>query len=816
MAEYTPMMKQYMDIKEKNKDSVLLFRLGDFYETFFDDAKKISEILQIVLTKRNNYPMAGIPYHALDNYLKKLLDNGLKVAICEQVEEPSASKGIVKREVTRVITPGTIIEDNMLDENNRFSILINQDNKNDQYIIVLFDFSTGEVYIDRFDISQNELLDLIISNNYSQVLLSDKLKKLKNEIKSVSEKIYIEILDEWYFSSNYEEHIKDSYELLSLDHLPFDSKELNSLDAVLKYLELTQFKKIKHLNIPKKFKSKDYMYIDINTLTNLNIIPNENRGKSLYEIIKKTKTPMGHRKLKDFLIRPLIQKEKIKQRLELVETFYEDTFISEEVKEYLSYIKDIDRIISRISLEKATPRDLIALKDSLIQIPLIKDTLETNEKMSNFFENVNLKDDLKEKIESHIFDEPSNEPGDGKVIKEKISQELDEFRSLITDIDLYLENIQKREKEKTGINTLRLGRNKIYGFYIEISKAQSNNVPEEYIRKQTLTNTERFITEELRELEKKVIIAEEKVKKIEKTIFNNFVRDISEEIKELKTISEKVAYLDVIINFAEISRIHDYNRPKFVEGNESKIINSRHPVVEKFVEDFTNNDFEVQEKRFIVLTGPNMSGKSTYLRQIGIISILAQSGCFIPADKAEIPIYDRIFTRIGAKDDIVTGKSTFLVEMLEMSTILNQATEKSLVLLDEVGRGTSTLDGISVAWAISEYLFQVLKSNTIFATHYTELTMLSEIYENVITKRVQVKETKDGVLFLHKIEEGISDNSYGIEVARLAGFPSEIVERAKDVLDNLSDKVDLENRLKRIKNIKKKKYKTPQGQLKMF
>src|SRR6056297_710203 len=374
MAEYTPMMKQYMDIKEKNKDSVLLFRLGDFYETFFDDEKKISEILQIVLTKRNNYPMAGIPYHALDNYLKKLLDNGLKVAICEQVEEPSASKGIVKREVTRVITPGTIIEDNMLDENNRFSILINQDNKNDQYIIVLFDFSTGEVYIDRFDISQNELLDLIISNNYSQVLLSDKLKKLKNEIKSVSEKIYIEILDEWYFSSNYEEHIKDSYELLSFDHLPFDSKELNSLDAVLKYLELTQFKKIKHLNIPKKFKSKDYMYIDINTLTNLNIIPNENRGKSLYEIIKKTKTPMGHRKLKDFLIRPLIQKEKIKQRLELVETFYEDTFISEEVKEYLSYIKDIDRIISRISLEKATPRDLIALKDSLIQIPLIKDT----------------------------------------------------------------------------------------------------------------------------------------------------------------------------------------------------------------------------------------------------------------------------------------------------------------------------------------------------------------------------------------------------------------------------------------------------------
>ncbi|MDK2945543.1 DNA mismatch repair protein MutS [Geotoga petraea] len=816
MAEYTPMMKQYLEIKEKNNDSILLFRLGDFYETFFEDAKKVSEILQIVLTKRNNHPMAGIPYHALDNYLKKLLDNGLKVAICDQVEDPSEAKGIVKREVTRVITPGTIIEENMLDENNRFSILVDYDEKDEEFLIVLFDFSTGELYIDRFDISQNELLDMIISNNYSQVLLSFKLRYLKNEIKTLSSKIYTEVLEEWYFSSNYEEHIKESYDILTLGHLPFDQEELKSLDAVLKYLELTQFKKIKHLNIPKKLKSKEFMYIDINTLNNLNIVSNENRGKSVYDILRKTKTPMGHRKLKDFLSRPLIDEKQINQRLDLVEVFFENNFLSEEIKEYLSSIKDIDRIISRISLLKSTPKDLIALKDSLTQVPYIKEALETNEKTQGFFSNVNIRTDLKQKIEKHIFDEPSNEPGDGKVIKKGISKELDEYRSLITDIDTFLENIQKREKEKTGITTLKLGRNKIYGFYIEISKAQSKEVPDEYIRKQTLTNTERFITEELRELEKKVIIAEEKVKKIEKTIFLNFIKDLSDSVKDLKTISEKISYLDVIRSFAEISKTNRYTRPYFVKGNKAKIESSRHPVVEKFVDNFTQNDFEIEDKNFIVLTGPNMSGKSTYLRQIGILSILAQAGCFVPAKKAHIPLYDRVFTRIGAKDDIVTGKSTFLVEMMEMSTILNQATERSLVLLDEVGRGTSTLDGISVAWAISEYLFQILKSNTIFATHYTELTMLSEIYDNVITKRVQVKETKEGVLFLHKIENGVSDNSYGIEVARLAGFPSEIVDRAKEVLENLSDKVDLENRLKKMRNINRKKYKTPQGQLKMF
>jgi len=558
------------------------------------------------------------------------------------------------------------------------------------------------------------------------------------------------------------------------------------------------------------------MYIDINTLNNLNIIPDENKGKSVYEILKKTKTSMGHRKLKDFLIRPLINEEKINERLDLVESFYEDSFISEEIKEYMSYIKDLDRIVSRISLNKASPKDLIALKDSLIQVPLIKEALETNNRLKYFFDDLNLKQELKEEIGNYIFEEPSNEPGDGKVIKPGISSELDEYRSLITDTDSYLENIQKREKDKTGISTLKLGRNKIYGFYIEVSKAQSNNVPDEYIRKQTLTNTERFITQELRELEKKVIVAEEKVKKIEKVIFNNFISDLSKHIKELKELSEKIAYLDVIRGFAEISRRNNYKRPKFIEDKKSNIVESRHPVVENFVDTFTKNDFYIEDKSFIILTGPNMSGKSTYLRQIGIISIMAQAGCFIPAKKGSLPIYDRIFTRIGAKDDIITGKSTFLVEMMEMSTILNQATDKSLVLLDEVGRGTSTLDGISVAWAISEYLFQVLKSVTIFATHYTELTMLSEIYDNVITKRVQVKETKDGVLFLHKIEDGVSDNSYGIEVAKLAGFPLEIVDRAKDVLDNLSDKVDIENRLKKIKNIKRKKYKTPQGQLKMF
>jgi DNA mismatch repair protein MutS len=817
MANLTPMIKQYLEIKEEYKDSILLFRLGDFYETFFDDAQKVSEILQIVLTKRNGHPMAGIPYHALNNYLKKLLDSGCKVAICEQVEDPQTAKGIVDRKVTRVLTPGTIVDDNMIDDFNRFSTLITKSEKG--YILAVFDFSTGEFYLDTFDFNENELLDFINSFGFVQILLSKNVESLYKQIKNMLPDLYVEVLDDWYFSNNFLEHLKDIYKVFSLDYVDYNNEELKVADAVLKYLELTQFSKIRHMKIPKRFKTREYMLLDSNTIENLGILPTSTtRGKTLYDILKFTRTSMGHRKLRDFIISPLLDKNIIEQRFDYVEALKEDHLLMEELKEYFSHIKDLERISSRISLRKATPRDLIALKDSLEIVPYIIESVKTNLGISSFFDKIDPLGEVKEIIEKTIFEEPSIEVGSGEVIKEGVSNELDEYRNILKNIDNILEEIEKREKELTKINSLKVSRNKVYGFYIEIPKTQIAKVPAYYTRKQTLVNTERFTIEELRQIEQKLSLAEDRIKAIEKELFDKIILELEKYVTKIKQLSDRLAELDVFRSFAEASVKYNYIRPKMIEkSRKTKIINGRHPVVERFVSNFIPNDLIFDEDRFyIILTGPNMSGKSTYVRQIGIISIMAQIGCFVPAEVAELPVYDGIFTRIGARDDIVTGKSTFLVEMLEMSTIINRATEHSLVLLDEVGRGTSTLDGISVAWAISEYLFQVKKCNTIFATHYTELTYMSYIYNEVIAKRIKVKETMEGVIFLHKIEDGTSDNSYGIEIAKLAGFPVEIVDRAREVLEQLSDRVDLENKLKKVKNIKKKSYKVQENQLKMF
>lgn len=817
MANLTPMIKQYLEIKEEYKDSILLFRLGDFYETFFDDAQKVSEILQIVLTKRNGHPMAGIPYHALNNYLKKLLDSGCKVAICEQVEDPQTAKGIVDRKVTRVLTPGTIVDDNMIDDFNRFSTLITKSEKG--YILAVFDFSTGEFYLDTFDFNENELLDFINSFGFVQILLSKNVESLYKQIKNMLPDLYVEVLDDWYFSNNFLEHLKDIYKVFSLDYVDYNNEELKVADAVLKYLELTQFSKIRHMKIPKRFKTREYMLLDSNTIENLGILPTSTtRGKTLYDILKFTRTSMGHRKLRDFIISPLLDKNIIEQRFDYVEALKEDHLLMEELKEYFSHIKDLERISSRISLRKATPRDLIALKDSLEIVPYIIESVKTNLGISSFFDKIDPLGEVKEIIEKTICEEPSIEVGSGEVIKEGVSNELDEYRNILKNIDNILEEIEKREKELTKINSLKVSRNKVYGFYIEIPKTQIAKVPAYYTRKQTLVNTERFTIEELRQIEQKLSLAEDRIKAIEKELFDKIILELEKYVTEIKQLSDRLAEFDVFRSFAEASVKYNYIRPKMIEkSRNTKIINGRHPVVERFVSNFIPNDLIFDEDRFyIILTGPNMSGKSTYVRQIGIISIMAQIGCFVPAEVAELPVYDGIFTRIGARDDIVTGKSTFLVEMLEMSTIINRATEHSLVLLDEVGRGTSTLDGISVAWAISEYLFQVKKCNTIFATHYTELTYMSYIYNEVIAKRIKVKETMEGVIFLHKIEDGTSDNSYGIEIAKLAGFPVEIVDRAREVLEQLSDRVDLENKLKKVKNIKKKSYKVQENQLKMF
>ncbi|KLO21070.1 DNA mismatch repair protein MutS [Marinitoga sp. 1197] len=811
MNNLTPMMKQYLEIKNEYKDCILLFRLGDFYETFFDDAKITSEILQITLTQRNGHPMAGIPYHALDNYLKKLLESGLKVAVCEQVEDPATAKGIVKREVTKILTPGTVVEENMIDENNRYSLLI-YSLKGEEYIFVVFDFSTGELYIDTFNYSENEILDFISSYSFVQILISKNLKTLKNKIKNVQSNIYIEELDEWYFNKNFEDIIKESYEIVNIDVLNLNKNELLALGAMFKYLEITQKQKITHFSFPKRFKNTNNMILDSTTILNLGLLPNkENKGKTLYDIIKVTKTSMGARMLQQWISKPLIDKNLIEDRLNIVELFRNDTLIMEEMKEYLSSIRDIERISSRISLLRATPRDLIALKTSLDALPYINELLTIMG-----LETLNEFHNLKELLNRAIVDEPTTQVGTGKVIRKGYNDELDQYKEIFENSNLYLKEIESKEKQKTGISNLKVSRNKIYGFYIEVTKANIDKIPQYYIRKQTLVNSERFITQELRELEEKYAIAEKKIDELEKKIFNNLIVELQKYIKDLKKLSNKISEIDILRGFAEVSIKNKYIRPKFDEEN-FIIIDGRHPVVEQFTDNFIPNTINLtKENRFVILTGPNMSGKSTYLRQIGIISIMAQIGSYVPAKKAEIPVLKNIFTRIGAKDDVVSGKSTFLVEMSEVSTILNNADENSLILLDEVGRGTGTIDGISVAWATSEYIYQVLKSYTIFATHYMELTMLNDFYDGIINKRVKVLETESGIIFLHKIEDGISDKSYGIEVAKLAGLPGEVVDRAKEIMEEISNKTEFENKLKSMKKIKQKRFKRNENQLKLF
>jgi DNA mismatch repair protein MutS len=564
MANLTPMIKQYLEIKEEYKDSILLFRLGDFYETFFDDAQKVSEILQIVLTKRNGHPMAGIPYHALNNYLKKLLDSGCKVAICEQVEDPQTAKGIVDRKVTRVLTPGTIVDDNMIDDFNRFSTLITKSEKG--YILAVFDFSTGEFYLDTFDFNENELLDFINSFGFVQILLSKNVESLYKQIKNMLPDLYVEVLDDWYFSNNFLEHLKDIYKVFSLDYIDYNNEELKVADAVLKYLELTQFSKIRHMKIPKRFKTREYMLLDSNTIENLGILPTSTtRGKTLYDILKFTRTSMGHRKLRDFIISPLLDKNIIEQRFDYVEALKEDHLLMEELKEYFSHIKDLERISSRISLRKATPRDLIALKDSLEIVPYIIESVKTNLGISSFFDKIDPLGEVKEIIEKTICEEPSIEVGSGEVIKEGVSNELDEYRNILKNIDNILEEIEKREKELTKINSLKVSRNKVYGFYIEIPKTQIAKVPAYYTRKQTLVNTERFTIEELRQIEQKLSLAEDRIKAIEKELFDKIILELEKYVTKIKQLSDRLAELDVFRSFAEASVKYNYIRPKMIE-----------------------------------------------------------------------------------------------------------------------------------------------------------------------------------------------------------------------------------------------------------
>lgn len=817
----TPLMEQYYKIKENYKDSILLYRMGDFYETFDDDAKIVSQVLGIALTKRGkteqmeDIPLAGFPYHALDNYLYKLVKAGYSVAICEQVEDPKQAKGIVKREVIEVITPGVAISDKILNhrQNNYLcSIVIDK-----KYCGISFsDVSTGEFHV--YEIETNKLIEQLLFINPAELLIQKKDKQLYETTLSRNlPETKITKIDDWIYSYDYcEELLQKHFNVSSLKGFGIDKLDLGVIAAGvnLHYLRETQKANLVHIRKIMFYNPSDYMMLDSSTKRNLEIIysiQDYSREGTLISILDKTLTPQGARLLKKWISAPLIKLKPILKRQQAVKYLYDNEEIRSKLQKYLKEIADLERIVSKLSTGKANPREVIALKNSLIQIKNIKNLLvdATNDVIIQIDANLNPLDELVELIDNMLAENPPAAIIDGNVIKQGYSQELDELRDLSNNAKEWLVNFQNQERERTGISSLKVNYNKVFGYYIEITNTHKEKVPDNYIRKQTLVNSERYITDELKNYETKILTASEKIYQIELDLFNELKDKIISYVDIIQYNSKMVAMLDCFQSFAQISKDYNYVLPKVDESTIIEIKQGRHPVVERILppgESFTPNDvyLDTEKQQIIVLTGPNMAGKSVFLRQTGLIVLLAQIGCMVPAEYARIGIVDRIFTRVGASDNIAAGESTFLVEMQEAANIINNATHRSLILLDEVGRGTSTFDGISIAWAITEYIHEnpSIAARTIFATHYHELNEMAKIFPRIKNYKVDVKELDDKVIFLHKVTEGFADHSYGIHVAKMGGLPEWIINRANEILDHLEGREQTVINLKKTKIIR--------------
>ncbi len=824
----TPLMRQYRKIKAQYPDAIVLFRMGDFYETFEDDAKIASKVLGIALTKRANgaaadVPLAGFPHHALDTYLPKLVKAGYKVAICEQLEDPKLAKGIVKRDVIEIVTPGVAVLDKLLDTraNNFVSALFFKDDKTG---VAFADVSTGEFYVT--EVKTEELPNLLDTITPSEILFSKQSKDKVEEILSKTRvKPALTRLEDWIFKYDYAfEILTNHFQTLSLKGFGIDELELGviSAGAVLHYLQETQRTKLVHIRKISRYDVSDYMILDPSTKRNLEIAVSysgETTYGTLFSIIDKTQTSMGARLLKRWVLRPLKKLEPIQKRLEAVKELYENSNLRKSLYEILGEIGDIERLISRIAIRahlpgttgRANPRDLTNLKESLKRIPKIKSLISDakSETLKKIAQSLNPLENVVSLIESAIVDDPPSTVSDGGVIKDGYNQELDELRYIARSGKEFIASLQQRERERTGIPSLKIDYNSVFGYYIEVTKAHLDKVPSDYMRKQTLVNAERFITPELKEYEEKIFTAEEKISALEAELFNELRGKITEHIDGIQKNAQLIAMLDCFVSLAEVAVENNYTCPIVDESDVIEIKDGRHPVVEKILppgEKFVPNSvyLDNSENQILIITGPNMSGKSVFLRQVGLIVLLAQIGSFVPASYARIGIVDRIFTRVGAEDNIAGGESTFLVEMHEMANILNNATPKSLILLDEVGRGTSTFDGISIAWAITEYIHEnpKVRAKTIFATHYHELNELAEIFPRIKNFKADVREVGDKVIFLHKIVPGYADHSYGIEVAKMAGLPKEVTDRAKEILANLEQK-ELTPNIKMKKKISK-------------
>ncbi len=812
----TPMMRQYFEIKENYKDCILFFRLGDFYEMFFEDAETAARELELVLTGRDcglekRAPMCGIPFHASNSYIGRLVAKGYKVAICEQVEDPKFAKGIVKRDVIKVITPGTYTDSSFVEETkNNYIMTIYADLERNRCSLAITDISTGDFLATEGELEKGVILDEISKFNPKEIILLDSLDQelIKDITLTTPALISRKSID--YFEENFEEVLNNQFGEKS-NSLSLIVKK--SSNALVKYILDTQKISLTNINDIEVYSLVDFMTIDLSSRRNLELTENlreKSKKGSLLWVLDKTETSMGSRMLRRWIEEPLVNKEKITLRLNAVEELFKDLSLNDSLKEALHDIYDIERILGKISNKNANAKDLIALKTSIGKIPNVKGIIEncTSSLLKNYHNNLDDLRDIYDLLEKSIKEDPSLTLKDGDLIKDGFNGEIDELRLAKTNGKDWISSLENREREFTGIKSLKVGFNKVFGYYIEISKANYSSIPEgRYIRKQTLANAERFITPELKEIEEKLLGASEKLCSLEYDIFLDIRNEVENHIDRLKTTAKIIAELDCISNLAFVALENDFIKPEINENGETKIENGRHPVVEKVIPkgEFIPNDTIInkEDNQLLIITGPNMAGKSTYMRQVAIITLMCQIGSFVPASKANISVVDKIFTRIGASDDLAGGKSTFMVEMWEVSNILKNATENSLVLLDEVGRGTSTYDGLSIAWSVIEYICKNknLRCKTLFATHYHELTKLEGEIHGVRNYSVAVKEVDNNIIFLRKIIEGGADQSYGIEVAKLAGIPDEVINRAKEILEKLemeSSKDNLDLALKEV------------------
>lgn len=805
MAKYTPMMEQYLKVKEENPGCLLMFRLGDFYELFFDDAITASKELELTLTGRDcgqaeRAPMCGVPYHAIEGYLQKLVSKGYRVAICEQMEDPKLAQGLVKREVTRIVTPGTNINSEHVEEK-RNNYIMSVNRTCDRLGIAICDITTGEFFVTEFE-EEDKFWDEVAKYRPSEIIINEEnaggidIERLKK-----SYEIFVNLYGAHHFRlERCEDVLKHHFHVHSMEGLGMSELPLSvtAAGALLDYLVETQKRDLSHISRISTYSLKQYMMLDSATRRNLELtqtLRDKSRQGSLLWVIDYTRTAMGGRLLRKWTEQPLIDKEQIEKRLDAVECFVEDMILSEELKESLEQIYDMERLMGRIAYGNAGARDLLALKQSLRALPGIRSILELlkaplYEEMAKDFDELK---DLCDLLERSIYEEPPITLREGRLIKEGFHAEVDKLRHADVDGKSWLAQLEAKEKEATGIRTLKIGYNRVFGYYLEVSKSFMNEVPDRYIRKQTLANGERYITEELKTLEDTILGAKEKLVAMEYDLFVQVRTQVAEQLVRVQDTAGKIAQLDALRSLGEVAVANHYVKPRFVSDKKGtiEIVKGRHPVVERMMkgEAFIPNDtlLDNREDRIAIITGPNMAGKSTYMRQVAVICLMAQMGSYVPAESARLSVVDRIFTRVGASDDLAGGQSTFMVEMAEVSNILRHATASSLLILDEIGRGTSTYDGLSIAWAVVEYISdkKTIGAKTLFATHYHELTELEGQLEGVHNYCVAIKESGEDIVFLRKIQRGCGDRSYGIEVAKLAGLPAWVVHRAQEILKEL-------------------------------